>query len=817
MDQAWSDYFDASRGRDLVTAFDAMLALGVKPVPLTYDDNGNIKKPIGEKWGQIPIDQRRKLLADRIESDPQSAGIGCQPFGYVVFDLDPPDKDPNRVGEIYDDFIQIVMGGEEHLTTIVRGAGGLHIWFKSTKSFEAAFGDRAKRRVPMPCGGQVEIFTGSEKYQAQVACPPSEGKRFVKEVSPAILPEVVSRFIMSTQRETLSKQACEPSPLPATFDSWEAAYFSNRTSKLLARIAQAPAGSLHYTLRDMLLVIAGYASGMGCMPMREAVDQGIIEALEMNGNCRSFDGARKTMEWSWAVGSSMPLKAEGYDQNKGSTVTNDTQGSYPPVAVGVVATASDGVQITPYTDPFHVARRFIDHEGERRLVTWKGASYQWQKGRYVEIKPDEIRAKSGSFTDHYYLINAENELAHIDDPNKRAAFKKKPVTSGVIQSVTQAFLSVSTIEESRLRSMPGWIDRQQSDWNPIETIALANCLLNVRTGESKALTNRWFSRCRSNVTWNGGVIDCPTWLQFLGTVFPDDPNSIRLLQQFMGLCLTSDTSFQKMLSLVGPPRSGKGTTVRVLQRLLGVDAVVSLGMGDLAREFGLEKLVGAQLAIMPDVRFGGRENVSDAIERLLSITGEDDIRIARKYQADWNGKLPTRIVLASNEMPRLPDAAAALPTRMLTLHFTESFVGREDAELMGRLEAELEGILAWAVKGYMDLIESGRFIENDATVNACDEAREIGSPMVAFMRDCLIVSHNQDTSVEMSEVYRVYQGWCNLTGHKASSMTTMIKQIMDLEPKIRKARPGNRSATRRRSLVGVQISTEGMSVRIDRF
>jgi putative DNA primase/helicase len=272
-----------------------------------------------------------------------------------------------------------------------------------------------------------------------------------------------------------------------------------------------------------------------------------------------------------------------------------------------------------------------------------------------------------------------------------------------------------------------------------------------------------------------------------------------------------------MLSLVGPPRSGKGTTARVIERLIGSDAVVSLGMGDLSREFGLEKLIGAQVAIMPDVRFGGRENVSDAIERLLSITGEDDIRIARKYQTDWNGKLPTRIILASNEMPRLPDAAAALPTRMLTLHFTESFVGREDADLMNRLENELEGILSWSVGGFMDLSESGRFVENDATVDACSEASEIGSPMVAFMRECLVITHNEETSIEIAEVYRAYQGWCTATGHKPSSMTTMVKQIMDLEPKLRKRRPGKRSETRRRSFLGMHISNEGMAVRTDRF
>lgn len=789
----------------MIAAFDSLLAIGPKPVPLTYDDRGYIKRPIGDDWGKTPIDTRRKLLEKRIESDPESAGIGCQPFGYVVFDLDPPNKDPLRVSAIYDDFLQIVMGGEEHRTLIVRGQTGIHIWFKVSPEFMLKWGDRAKRIIDMPSGGHVEIFVGSEKYQAQVACAPTEGKTIVSEVPPVDLPQVAERFVLSANRDRGEKPDVPKREIQAEPDSWESMIFAHKASQLIGSIASAAAGKLHYTLRDNLMVISGYAAGLGCLSRWEDVRENVLLALQENGNCRCFDTAEKTMQWAWKAGEEDPITVQGFDAKAGTKVEHEAK-----ITVGVVTSKSDRDGLVPYHDPYYIAKKFTEYEGASRLVTWKGATYQWIGGKYVEIKPESIRAKLGSFTDHLFMIHAENELAGIADPEKRAKFKKRPVTAGVVQSVTQAFLSVSIIDELRLRSMPGWIDRMSTDWEPNETISLANCLLNVRTQESIHPTSRWFSRTRSPIHWNGGNSHCPNWQEFLESIFPNDHESARLLQQFMGLCLTSDTSWQKILSLVGPPRSGKGTILRIISAMLGADAVVSLGLGDLSREFGLEKLIGSPLAIMPDVRFGNRDNVADAIERLLSISGEDEIRIARKYQSDWSGKLPTRIIMASNEMPRLPDAAAALPTRLLTLHFTESFVGREDTELVDRLMSEIDGILAWAVEGYADLLYSGRFIQNAATVDAVDEAKEIGSPMVAFVRDCLSITHNAETHVEISEVYRVYQGWCQTTGHKPSSMTTMVKQIMDLEPKIRKARPGNRTSARRRSLVGVHISGGGV-------
>ena len=805
MSQAWKNYFDACKSRDILAAFDSLLEIGVRPVPLTYDDRGYIKRPIGDEWGRTPIEARRTLLEKRIEADPLSAGIGCQPFGYVVFDLDPPNKDPLRLSAIYDDFTQIVMGGEEHPTLIVRGQTGVHVWFKVSPEFMLKWGDRAKRKIDMPSGGHIEVFVGSERFQAQVACAPTEGKTIVSERVPVDIPAVAERFVLSANRDRGEKPEVAKREVEAEPDSWESVFFAHKASHLIGSIASAAAGKLHYTLRDNLLVIAGYAAGVGCMSRWGDVKQAVLMALEENGNCRCYDTAEKTMEWAWNAGAGDPLTFGDFSEKAGTKVEQPSK-----ITVGVVTSRQERESLIPYHDPYEVSKRFVEYEGSNRYVTWKGSTYQWQGGKYVEIKQEPLKAKLGTFTDHYFLIHAENELAAIADPEKRAKFKKRPVTAGVIQSVTQAFLSVSIIDEQRLRAMPGWIDRMATDWEPNETISLANCLLNVRTRAAMAPTFRWFSRTRSPIRWNGGDATCPNWITFLEAIFPDDLESIRLLQQFMGLCLTSDTSWQKILSLVGPPRSGKGTILRIMSALLGPDAVVSLGLGDLSREFGLEKLIGAPLAIMPDVRFGNRENVADAIERLLSISGEDEIRIARKYQSDWSGKLPTRLIMASNEMPRLPDAAAALPTRLLTLHFTESFVGREDTELADRLMEEIEGILAWAVDGYADLLESGRFATNAATVDAVEEAKEIGSPMVAFVRECLSITHNPESFVEISEVYRAYQSWCSLTGHKPSSMTTMVKQIMDLEPKIRKARPGNRSGARRRSLVGVNMTGGGV-------
>src|SRR5205823_4427329 len=54
------------------------------------------------------------------------------------------------------------------------------------------------------------------------------------------------------------------------------------------------------------------------------------------------------------------------------------------------------------------------------------------------------------------------------------------------------------------------------------------------------------------------------WLAFLDDIFDCDQLQIDLLREWAGYLLTYDTRQQKMLLLIGPTRSGKGTIARVL-------------------------------------------------------------------------------------------------------------------------------------------------------------------------------------------------------------------------------------------------------------
>jgi putative DNA primase/helicase len=128
--------------------------------------------------------------------------------------------------------------------------------------------------------------------------------------------------------------------------------------------------------------------------------------------------------------------------------------------------------------------------------------------------------------------------------------------------------------------------------------------------------------------------------------------------------------------IVGPSRSGKGTIAKVLERLVGVDNKVNPTLAELGRNFGIAPLIAKRIAIISDARLGQGAGQHVIAERLLSITGEDAITVDRKYLSAWTGRLQTRFLILSNELPRLAGASGALARRFILLKLLEtSFYG----------------------------------------------------------------------------------------------------------------------------------------------
>jgi putative DNA primase/helicase len=266
------------------------------------------------------------------------------------------------------------------------------------------------------------------------------------------------------------------------------------------------------------------------------------------------------------------------------------------------------------------------------------------------------------------------------------------------------------------------------------------------------------------------------WHSFLKSIWKKDEEAIQTLQEIFGYCLTPDTQQQKIFMLVGPKRSGKGTIGRILTALLGDDNVVAPTLAGIATNFGLAPLIGKPLAIISDARLGGRTDQQVIAERLLSISGEDGLTIDRKYLPAWTGRLQTRFLLLTNELPRIADTSGALASRFISLLLIESFYGREDHRLAACLLAERPGIFNWALAGRDRLAERGHFVLPKSSRRIAQILEDLGSPISAFVRDrCKI---DPELTVHRDLLFDAWRVWATNAGYDPGDKASFGRDLL---------------------------------------
>lgn len=424
---------------------------------------------------------------------------------------------------------------------------------------------------------------------------------------------------------------------------------------------------------------------------------------------------------------------------------------FPPKVNGRKSTSK--ARILDPSAPLTTARLFAaerhTRDGVLALRHHRGAFYAFSQSAYGEADDAAIRAELYRFLDDS-RVQGEAGGLHPFRPTKTK-----------VEHILDALRAVSNLPASA--QAPSWLGTDPG-LDPRDMLALQNGLLHIPTRTLHPSTATFFGLNELMFPFDASASTPSAWLHFLETLWPDDVESRETLQEFLGYLLTSRTHLQKILMIVGPKRSGKGTIARVTRRLLGDRNVCGPTLAAMSEPFGLSVLIGKSAAIIADARIGGRTDTAVVAERLLSISGEDAISIARKFLPDWTGQLTTRFLLLTNELPRIEDASGALSSRFLVLTLHESFYGREDHDLFERFVPELPGILNWALEGYDRLCARGRFTQPASSAALIQEFEDLGSPIGAFIRDRCEVGRGYEAM--QTAIFDAWKSWCQEAGRE---------------------------------------------------
>lgn len=306
-------------------------------------------------------------------------------------------------------------------------------------------------------------------------------------------------------------------------------------------------------------------------------------------------------------------------------------------------------------------------------------------------------------------------------------------------------------------------------------INVPNGLIDWKTGTLKPHSPHVPSIARVPIEWDPDAT-CPEIDAWLKQIFPaGDCNEF--IYEIAGYALFNKQPLHKAIMLSGVGRNGKGTLLRLLKQLIGIEnisAVTPQALDD--NRFASSRLYGKLANLCGDVN----AKTFRATETFKQATGEDYLAAERKGQDGFEFTVRALLVAAFNELPRTADTTEGYFSRWIVVPFVRRFSEKEaDRTLDGRLQApeEMQGFLVQAVKGLRRLMERGNFDPPASVLEATQNFRRSTDPVQSFLWDTVIPQ--EGSRVDRAELYGKYKAWAedNANGFKLNKAKFFEKVV----------------------------------------
>ncbi len=200
------------------------------------------------------------------------------------------------------------------------------------------------------------------------------------------------------------------------------------------------------------------------------------------------------------------------------------------------------------------------------------------------------------------------------------------------------------------------------------------------------------------------------WEKFLKETTNEDEELQTFLQRISGYALSGLTTEEAIFFVYGPGGTGKSTYFETFKAVLGDNYCKTAsfstflknknaGGGGGARS-DIARLPGARLVTAVETE----EGKAFAADLLKVSTGGDKITTRDLYQSEFEFLPQYKIWLAANSKPRVRDDDSGIWRRLLLIPFYHIVhnPNKKLKDILRTSQRDREGILAWAVRGFLD-------------------------------------------------------------------------------------------------------------------
>jgi putative DNA primase/helicase len=270
--------------------------------------------------------------------------------------------------------------------------------------------------------------------------------------------------------------------------------------------------------------------------------------------------------------------------------------------------------------------------------------------------------------------------------------------------------------------------------------------------------------------------NCPNTYRWMNTAMQGDHQKIlKLLAVINGLLKFRFFDLQMFVHLIGKPGSGKGTFIRLLQKIVGRENWKGCKLRNMDDGSTMASIIDKQLVACPD------ERTASGVDAILSLTGGDAVSYREVYKSASDAFFYGLLIVGSNN-PIFVGDTTGLDRRLCLVHFDNPLpTVLRNSRIEAGMDAEISQLIAVALNLSDSTVSEriqgvGKNQIAEFKLQEWDMKVQTNS-VAAHFDDCLIVDPTASTPT--GKIYDHYKDWCG-TALKAVSHIKYPKMLSEL-------------------------------------
>ncbi len=465
------------------------------------------------------------------------------------------------------------------------------------------------------------------------------------------------------------------------------------------------------------------------------------------------------------------LRGRGFDKEAIAEALHAENASYcnPPVDIGevdrIVASfkerpMNEVLMYAPMTDLGNAERFKAMYTGKAMFITKMNKWFFYDGKRFVEDTCQVVVQMTKE------LLRKCQELKDQFKDESLQKFFIKHLKKSESNGKVNALLDLA---ESEMPINPDQLDSDPYLFNVL------NGTVNLKIGELLTHSGNHKISKLASVNFDPRAA-CPVFQRFMGEITCGDVDLARYIQKVIGYCLTGLANEQYLWVLHGLGSNGKTTFIETIKKIIGEygrSADISTFTYKQSEQIrnDLARLFDARVVTSVEAQEGKRLDESV----VKQVTGGDPVTCRFLFKEHFEYIPKFKLFMVVNHLPHINGTDRGIWRRIKVIPFAASFEGKnKDKDLLQKLDAELSGILNWAIQGCL-LWQKEGLSEPTAVQAAGKKYQEDEDTLEDFLSE--FTEREAGRSIAASQLFSLYSERQKEFGAKVMSIKVFSQKL----------------------------------------